>query len=214
MTYQIIQGSVFKFKKMASFSSQGFGNFEDNMDSFPKATCEDLRACGVCSFCHKEITFGRKLECGHVFHQKFLNWLQLGIACPMCRDSFSLQPLQWASVHSGEELLSPENANIDTKKQSKTKTYVILQKTFVNGSTHKNGLSQPEVGEQEQNGDLASDPIDSSLTETGFSNFQQIDQLLNEEPFSDIKSVVDEEPLIVVGPNFIVMTRQKFDQAE
>ena len=39
---------------------------------------------------------------------------------------------------SGKELLSSDDVNIDTKKPSKTKT-------FVNGSTHKNKLSEQKV---------------------------------------------------------------------
>ena len=74
---------------MTSFTLQGSGNFEDNMDYFLKAINEDLRPCGVCSFCLEKITSERKLKYGNVLNETCLNWLQLGISCSMCRDSFS-----------------------------------------------------------------------------------------------------------------------------
>ena len=58
-----------------------------NLDSrFEDATPEELVAAGNCLVCREDLTQGKKLRCGHVFHLDCLRmWLQHQQSCPLCR---------------------------------------------------------------------------------------------------------------------------------
>jgi E3 ubiquitin-protein ligase synoviolin len=60
-----------------------------NLDHrFPDATPEEITAAGSCLVCREEMTQGKKLKCGHVFHLECLRmWLQHQQSCPLCRYS-------------------------------------------------------------------------------------------------------------------------------
>lgn len=53
---------------------------------FPEATAEECASAGNCLVCREEMTRGKKLPCGHVFHIDCLRmWLQHQQSCPLCR---------------------------------------------------------------------------------------------------------------------------------
>lgn len=58
-----------------------------NLDSrFEDATAEEVAAAGHCLVCREDLTQGKKLRCGHVFHLDCLRmWLQHQQSCPLCR---------------------------------------------------------------------------------------------------------------------------------
>jgi E3 ubiquitin-protein ligase synoviolin len=62
-------------------------------ERYPNATEEELMAIDrTCIICREEMTVGRKLPCGHIFHFHCLrSWLERQQICPTCRTSV-LQP--------------------------------------------------------------------------------------------------------------------------
>eukprot|EP00127_Corallochytrium_limacisporum_P005658 Clim_evm37s210 gene=Clim_evmTU37s210 len=60
-----------------------------NMDQkYPDATAEDLAQDSQCVICREDMTAGKKLNCGHIFHFACLRlWLERQQTCPTCRTS-------------------------------------------------------------------------------------------------------------------------------
>ena len=58
-------------------------------ERYPNATEEELMAIDrTCIICREEMTVGRKLPCGHIFHFHCLrSWLERQQICPTCRTS-------------------------------------------------------------------------------------------------------------------------------
>lgn len=58
-----------------------------NMDDrFQDATPEQLAEDNVCIICREEMTEGKRLACGHIFHARCLrSWLERQQSCPTCR---------------------------------------------------------------------------------------------------------------------------------
>lgn len=58
-----------------------------NLESrFSDATPEECTAAGNCLVCREEMTRGKKLPCGHIFHIDCIRlWLQHQQTCPLCR---------------------------------------------------------------------------------------------------------------------------------
>lgn len=53
---------------------------------FPDASEQECTAAGNCLVCRDDMTRGKKLPCGHVFHLDCLRmWLQHQQSCPLCR---------------------------------------------------------------------------------------------------------------------------------
>jgi E3 ubiquitin-protein ligase synoviolin len=72
-------------KKLLSFVR--YLQLTRNLDSrFPDATPEEISLAGSCLVCREEMTQGKRLQCGHVFHLDCLRmWLQHQQSCPLCR---------------------------------------------------------------------------------------------------------------------------------
>lgn len=70
---------------------QAFNRYREltaNMNErFPDATQEELQGCEMtCIICRDEMTAGKRLPCGHIFHFQCLRlWLQQQQTCPTCR---------------------------------------------------------------------------------------------------------------------------------
>ena len=62
-------------------------------ERFPPATEEEIReAGGICIICRDDMSEGRRLPCGHVFHFACLRlWLQQQQSCPTCRQDIPVE---------------------------------------------------------------------------------------------------------------------------
>ena len=62
-------------------------------ERFPPATEDEIReAGGICIICRDDMSEGRRLPCGHVFHFACLRlWLQQQQSCPTCRQDIPVE---------------------------------------------------------------------------------------------------------------------------
>ena len=72
-----------------------------NLDSrFSDATPEELTEAGNCLVCREDLTHGKKLRCGHVFHLDCLRmWLQHQQSCPLCRYSILCNNIPYIHIY-------------------------------------------------------------------------------------------------------------------
>jgi len=84
---QYLASAFMKLRQSIRTHRDYFAVIYDINNKYPDATLSDLEEDDVvCTICQDNVTEGKKLPCGHIFHLKCLqDWMRYKQICPTCR---------------------------------------------------------------------------------------------------------------------------------